>query len=270
MATYAIGDVQGCDGELVRLLARLRFRSDRDQLWFVGDLVNRGPASLSVLRRVRAMGVNAVCVLGNHDLHLVAVACGVAPLKRGDTLGRVLAARDRHQLIDWLVGLPLMHEDPARGIAMVHAGLPPQWSIALAMRCAREVQQALRTDPSRFLSSMYGDEPRRWSPALRGRARLRFITNCLTRLRYLARDASLELSAKDSPAKTRATLMPWFEHPAARWRGTRILFGHWSTLGFFRNRDVIGLDTGCVWGNRLTAVNLDDPDRPPVSVAAQR
>lgn len=266
MSTYAIGDVQGCDRELGELLARLRFNADRDRLWFVGDLVNRGPASLAVLRRVRALRDNAVTVLGNHDLHLVAVALGAAELRRDDTLRRVLTARDRDALIEWLVSLPLLHEDPHLRMTMVHAGLPPQWTPGMARVCAREAESALRADPGRFVRRMYGDLPRRWSRSLEGAARLRFIVNCLTRMRYVGSDGSLELGEKGAPSRAARGLSPWFARRDARWRGNRIVFGHWSTLGFLRNRHVIALDTGCVWGGRLTAVSLEDPERPPIAV----
>ena len=266
VTVYAIGDVQGCERELRELLGKLRFKADRDRLWFVGDLVNRGPASLGVLRRVRALSANAVTVLGNHDLHLVAVALGEARFKQGDTLRRVLKARDCDPLIEWLAALPLLHEDPARSLAMVHAGLPPQWSLAMARARAREVELALRADPRRFVARMYGNQPRRWSQALRGSDRLRFITNCFTRLRYLTADGGLDMREKNAPARAAPGLTPWFARRDARWRGTRIVFGHWSSLGFLRNRQVIALDTGCVWGGRLTAVSLDDPERPPISV----
>jgi bis(5'-nucleosyl)-tetraphosphatase (symmetrical) len=270
VASYAIGDIQGCDQEFADLLGKLRFRADRDQLWLVGDLVNRGPASLAVLRRVRALGDNAITVLGNHDLHLAAIVFGQARLKRGDTLGWVLKAKDRDELLDWLIERPLLHEDQRLSLAMVHAGLPPQWSLALARACAVEAQTALRKNPQKFVASMYGDQPRIWSGSLSGAARLRFIVNCFTRLRYLRADGGLELSNKDAPARAGHGLTPWFARRDARWRGTRIVFGHWSTLGFFRNRQVIGLDTGCVWGNRLTALSLDDPERPPLSVPCRR
>lgn len=266
MSTYAIGDVQGCDRELGELLTRLRFHPDRDRLWFVGDLVNRGPASLAVLRRVRALRDNAVTVLGNHDLHLIAVALGAAGLRRDDTLRRVLAARDRNMLIDWLLNLPLLHEDAQLGMTMVHAGLPPQWTPGMARARAREVETALRADPARFVRRMYGDLPRRWSRSLAGVARLRFAVNCFTRLRYIGADGGLELQEKGAPSRAACGLSPWFARTDARWHGNRIVFGHWSTLGFVRNTRVIGLDTGCVWGGSLTALSLDDPERPPVAV----
>ena len=268
MALYAIGDVQGCDTELGALLETIDFSADRDRVWFVGDLVNRGPSSLQVLRRVRALGDAATVTLGNHDLHLLAVALGCAPLRSDDTLAQVLAAPDRDALLEWLVRQPLLHEDPALGLCMLHAGLPPQWDLRTAQICARELELALRHNPEKLFSQMYGDKPNRWDPALRGAERLRFIANCFTRLRYLDAQGRLALREKHAPTKSpRRPLIPWFEAEDAAWRGTRIIFGHWSTLGFFRNADVIGLDTGCVWGGNLTALRLDAPDAVPVTIA---
>ena len=267
MALYAIGDVQGCDVELGRLLDALRFSPDRDRLWFVGDLVNRGPASLEVLRRVRALGECASAVLGNHDLHVLALAHGFGRQKRGDTLAAILAAPDRDRLLEWLAHRPLCVEDSERGLCLLHAGLPPQWNMPAARRCAREFEQSLRREPAKLFGQMYGDEPDRWDESLRGPDRLRYIVNCFTRLRYVDAEGRLELQAKGSPRKMqRESLIPWYQAPNARWRGTRLIFGHWSTLGFFRNADVIGLDTGCVWGGSLTALRLDVPDAGPVQV----
>jgi bis(5'-nucleosyl)-tetraphosphatase (symmetrical) len=268
MALYAIGDVQGCDTELGALLGALKFSADRDSLWFVGDLVNRGPDSLKVLRRIRALGDAATVILGNHDLHLLAVAYGGARLRDDDTLGTVLAAPDRAVLLDWLSSRPLMHEDAQLNACMVHAGLAPQWDVTLARECAHELERALRSDPVKLFDRLYGDQPDRWDDALEGEERLRFIANCLTRLRYLDTEGRLALRAKGSPKKAQSkSLIPWFEARDARWRGSRIVFGHWSTLGFFSNADVTGLDTGCVWGDRLTALRLDVPDAKPVQVA---
>src|SRR5579859_453135 len=265
MALYAIGDIQGCDAELDALLKSVRFSEDRDRLWFVGDLVNRGPASLAVLRRVRALGEAATVTLGNHDLHLLAVAYGSGRIRSGDTLADVLAAPDRDQLLEWLTHRPLLAEDRALNLCLVHAGLPPQWDLATARSCAQEFEQALRTDPPKLFRQMYGDKPDRWDASLAGAERLRYIVNCLTRLRYVASDGRLELHVKGSPKKAqREGLLPWFEAPEARWRGTRVVFGHWSTLGFFMSEDVIGLDTGCVWGGSLTALRLDRPGSAPV------
>jgi bis(5'-nucleosyl)-tetraphosphatase (symmetrical) len=268
MALYAIGDVQGCDHELGALLDALHFSADRDRLWFVGDLVNRGPDSLRVLRRIRSMGEAATVTLGNHDLHLLAVAFGQARIRSDDTLADVLAAPDRDSLLEWLAGRPLLHEDPALNLCMLHAGLAPQWDMSLARQCAREVEYALRSRPQKLFEKLYGDQPDRWDDALEGEERLRFIVNCLTRLRYIDAGGRLMLRVKGSPKKSQtATLIPWFEARDARWRGPHVVFGHWSTLGFFHGADVTGLDTGCVWGGSLTAWRLDVPDAKPVQVA---
>ena len=267
MALYAIGDVQGCAAELDALLESIGFSADRDKLWFVGDLVNRGPASLAVLRRVRALGDAATVILGNHDLHLLAVAFGHARLRTDDTLTEILEAPDRGPLLDWLLHRPLLHEDSDLDLCLLHAGLPPQWDMATARACAREVERALRTDPEDLFKHLYGNSPDLWSPALRGPERLRFSINCLTRLRYVNAEGRLKLRAKEAPAKTQGgALIPWFEAADARWRGPKIIFGHWSTLGYFSNDDVVSLDTGCVWGGSLTALRLDAPGRLPVLI----
>jgi bis(5'-nucleosyl)-tetraphosphatase (symmetrical) len=270
MALYAIGDVQGCDDELGELLAGLKFSADRDQLWLVGDLVNRGPQSLQVLRRVRALGDAAHVVLGNHDLHLLAVSFGKAKLRDGDTLDPVLAAPDRNALLEWLASRALLHEDTAANLCMVHAGLAPEWDLPLARACAREVERALQRDPAKFFDKLYGDEPDRWHDDLRGDERLRFIVNCMTRLRYLDADGRLMLRAKGSPKKMQGKpLIPWFDAANARWHGPRIVFGHWSTLGFYRDARVIALDTGCVWGGSLTALRIDTAQAQPLQIACR-
>jgi len=270
MALYAIGDVQGCAAELDALLKEIRFSPDRDRLWFVGDLVNRGPASLQVLRRVRALGAAATITLGNHDLHLLAVAHGCARLRLDDTLTEVLAAPDRDVLLEWLMHRPLLHEERTLNLSLLHAGLPPQWDMPTARGCAREFERALQLDPKKLLKQMYGDKPDRWADVLSGAERLRFIVNCFTRLRYVDAGGRLALRVKGAPKKAqRDRLIPWFEAAEARWRGPRIVFGHWSTLGFFSNADVIGLDTGCVWGGSLTAIRLDTPDAVPVYIACK-
>lgn len=267
MALYAIGDVQGCDAELGALLNALHFRADRDRLWFVGDLVNRGPDSLAVLRRIRALGAAATVTLGNHDLHLLAVAAGCARIRSDDTLNDILAASDRDALLEWLAGRPLFHEEGALNLVMVHAGLAPQWDLQLARQCAREFEAALRRDPAKLFERLYGDQPDLWDDVHDDEQRLRYIANCFTRLRYVDSDGRLALRVKGSPKKSQtASLTPWFEAREARWRGPRIVFGHWSTLGFFRNADVISLDTGCVWGGTLTALRLDEPEAKPVQV----
>ena len=268
MALYAIGDVQGCDAELGALLQALKFSAERDSLWFVGDLVNRGPDSLKVLRRIRALGDAATVILGNHDLHLLAVAYGGARIRSDDTLDAILAAPDRAVLLEWLLERPLLCEEPKHNVCMVHAGLPPQWDLSQARSCAHELEKALRRNPEKLFANMYGDQPDRWDSSLEGEERLRFIANCLTRLRYVDAEGRLALRVKGSPKKAQSkSLIPWFEARDARWKGSRIVFGHWSTLGFFSNADVTGLDTGCVWGDRLTALRLDVPDAKPVQVA---
>jgi len=269
MARFAIGDVQGCAAELRALLAQLRFSADRDQLWFVGDLVNRGPESLQCLRLIRALGDNAVVVLGNHDLHLLALTFGSKLSdKPGDTLRELLRAPDRFALLEWLLQRPLAHHDPAHGDLMVHAGVVPQWSVEQTLQLAQEVQRALCASPEDFLDHMYGDKPDRWSEALQGHDRYRFIVNTLTRLRVCTAEGRVALKAKGPPRRGAGpeALLPWFEVPGRASRDARIIFGHWSTLGFVNAHGVIGLDTGCVWGGALTAVNLDAPIRP-VSVA---
>jgi bis(5'-nucleosyl)-tetraphosphatase (symmetrical) len=267
VALYAIGDIQGCDAELAALLDTIDFSPDRDRLWFVGDLVNRGPASLKVLRRVRALGDAATVTLGNHDLHLLAVAYGSAKQKGGDTLDDILGASDRETLLEWLRHRPLLAEDRDLDLCLVHAGLSPQWDLAAARACAREVEHALARDPEKLFKHMYGDKPDRWDDDLAGKERLRYIVNCLTRLRYVDAHGRLDLRAKGAPGKGHHhSLVPWFEVPDAPWRGTRIVFGHWSTLGFFQSPDVAALDTGCVWGGSLTALRLDLPGALPVHV----
>jgi bis(5'-nucleosyl)-tetraphosphatase (symmetrical) len=270
MALYAIGDIQGCDAELGSLLKAVHFSADRDRLWFVGDLVNRGPESLRALRRIRALGDAATVTLGNHDLHLLAVAFGQARMRSDDTLDEILAAHDRDTLLEWLVNRPLLHEDHALNLCLLHAGLAPQWDIATARSCAREFEHALRQNPKRVFEQMYGDDPDRWSDSLAGAERLRFIVNCYTRLRYVDADGRLALRAKGSPKKPQSkSLIPWFEAADAHWRGPRMVFGHWSTLGFLSSSDVVSLDTGCVWGGSLTALRLDTPDAKPVQIGCR-
>jgi bis(5'-nucleosyl)-tetraphosphatase (symmetrical) len=262
MARFAIGDVQGCATELRALLTRLKFSADRDQLWFVGDLVNRGPESLESLRLIRALGDNAVVVLGNHDLHLLARGYG-ADLrdKPGDTLTEILRAPDRLALLQWLLERPLAYQDPAQGELLVHAGLVPQWTVTQTLALSQEVHTALVAGPENFFAHMYGDKPDLWTEDLRGTERLRFIVNTLTRLRVCTPEGRVALKAK-GPPRAGAALLPWFEVPGRASRDARIVFGHWSTLGFVNAHGVIGLDTGCVWGGSLTAVNLDQPIRP--------
>jgi bis(5'-nucleosyl)-tetraphosphatase (symmetrical) len=267
MAVYAIGDVQGCAAELDALLAQLA-PQPRDRLWFVGDLVNRGPNSLSVLRRVMALGAAATVVLGNHDLHLLAIARGKARFKSGDeSLHAVLDAPDRERMLDWLQNRPLYHRDRELGYTMVHAGLPPQWTLEIAQRCAAEVEQQLRGEKSgAFLARMYGDQPDLWREDLDASARMRFTVNCLTRLRVVDRDGRLHLRFKGPLHALPAHLTPWFRAPGRRTREQRIVCGHWSALGYVSEENVLGLDTGCVWGGMLTAQRIDVTSTP-VSIA---
>lgn len=257
MAVYAIGDIQGCYDELMRLLELIRFDPATDRLWFTGDLVNRGPASLLTLRFVRDLGERAITVLGNHDLHLLAVAKG-APVHHSDTLDDILAAPDRDELLDWLRQQPLLHYDRVLNHTLIHAGLPPQWDLATAQRCAAEVEAVLRGDDYReFFHHMYGDEPEAWDEELGGWGRLRFITNCFTRLRYCTRNGRLCLEVKGAPGTQPPDCLPWFEVAERASASLSIVFGHWSTLGLYRGQGVTALDTGCLWGGQLTALRLD-------------
>jgi len=252
MATYAIGDVQGCFDELCALLDKIGLGAG-DRLWFVGDLVNRGPKSLDVLRFVRSLGERAIVVLGNHDLHLVAQHEGVEPPKKDDTLEAVLRAPDRPELVDWLRTRPLMHT--AGDYVMVHAGLVPQWTIDQALALAREVEVALAAPNYReFLAHMYGGHPDRWRADLSGFDRLRVIVNAMTRLRFCRADGKMQFGAKGTEPPRR--YRPWFEF-RRREEGT-LLFGHWSALGLKLTPHLAALDSGCVWGGKLSALRLED------------
>ncbi|MDB5812039.1 MAG: Bis(5-nucleosyl)-tetraphosphatase, symmetrical [Betaproteobacteria bacterium] len=268
MATYAIGDIQGCYSALRRLLDKIDFEPARDRLWLVGDLVNRGPQSLAVLRFVKDLGSRATTVLGNHDLHLLVVAAGHVKQHKGDTLNAILRAPDRDELLDWLRNRKLMHA--AGRYAMVHAGLLPQWSIPKALSLAREVENALRrANYADFLKNMYGNQPDRWRDDLKDYDRLRVITNALTRLRLCTADGRMEFTHKVAPVDMPRGFRPWFEAPNRRSRATTILFGHWAALGLYRDRNVVCLDTGCVWGRKLTAFRLKDAKLFECDAAAQ-
>ncbi len=262
MAVYAIGDLQGCYDEFLALLDRIGFEPRRDRLWLTGDLVNRGPKSLEVLRSVRALGDAATVVLGNHDLHLLAIAAQRRNARRDPALEAVLTAPDRDELLGWLASLPLMHRDRNLGWAIVHAGLPPQWTIDTAETLAGEVANALVGDTAAFLEHMYGNEPSLWSPVLAGSDRLRFAVNCLTRLRYVDAQGRLLLHLKGPLDDAPRGAIPWFRHPARASAGTRVAFGHWSALGYVEEDGVLGLDAGCVWGGALCAARLDLPQAP--------
>jgi len=267
VAVYAVGDVQGCYDELRAALDAVSFDPTSDCLWFVGDLVNRGPKSLEVLRFVRGLGTAAVCVLGNHDLHLLALAAGNNRHQNEPSLVALLAAEDREELLDWLRLQPLIHHDPNLDFLMVHAGLPPQWDRATAIGCAREVEQVIRgADSQVFFMQMYGNRPDLWEPSLTGMERWRFITNCLTRLRFCDSDGRLALKEKGPPGSQAAGRLPWFEHPQRVSQDTRILFGHWSTLGYRAAHNVWALDSGCLWGGALTLLRLDQTPPHPFTM----
>jgi bis(5'-nucleosyl)-tetraphosphatase (symmetrical) len=265
VAVHAIGDVQGCCDALERLLDRLRFTPGRDRLWLVGDLVNRGPRSVDVLRLVRRLGDDAVVVLGNHDLHLLALALvpGTMPKAR-DTLADVLRAPDRDALVDWLRRRPLLHHDPGLGATMVHAGLPPEWDLATARTCAAEVEAALREPEGcrALLVRLRAAPPERWSDTLGGLDRLAFSATCLTQLRYCDASGRIVLGFKGRPEDAPRSLLPWFRVPGRRSRHLRVVCGHWAALGHHDGDGVLAIDTGCVWGGRLTAVRLDGPPHP--------
>lgn len=263
MAVYAIGDLQGCLDPLKRLLDRIAFDPARDRLWFCGDLVNRGPASLQTLRFVHGLGNLAVAVLGNHDLHLLATAwTDSRPRRNRDTLDEILAAPDRDELLEWLRHRPLLHHDPAIGFTMVHAGLPPQWTLEDAFTAAGELEAVLGGHRFvDFLRQMYGNKPNRWSADLEGLERLRFIVNAFTRMRYVRPDGSLDFEYNGPPGAAGPELIPWFRFPGRRSAGLSMVFGHWSTLGEVVHDGAFSLDTGCVWGGRLTALRLDDAVR---------
>jgi bis(5'-nucleosyl)-tetraphosphatase (symmetrical) len=252
MPTYAIGDVQGCFDELKQLLDRFGFRKEKDRLWFVGDLVNRGPESLETLRFVKALQNRAVAVLGNHDLHLVTQHEGFERTRKDDTFDPVLRAPDRKALVDWLRTRPMMHVEGS--YAMVHAGLLPQWSIAKAVSLGKEVETALaRPDYRKFLKSMYGSKPDQWSDSLTGWDRLRVIVNAMTRLRFCTPQGRMDLEAKGRTPPP--GYVPWYELRKDR---EAIVCGHWSALGLKLTEKLAALDSGCVWGGKLSALRLED------------
>ena len=258
MAVYAVGDVQGCYDQLRRLVDRLAFDPDQDCLWLTGDLVNRGAGSLDVLRYVRSLGSAAISVLGNHDLTLLAVRHGQVKLRKKDTFGDVLGAEDCDELLHWLRHRPMVHRDATLGWTMVHAGFVPQWDIELALACAGELERVLRSASFRaFLGHMYGDVPDQWSDDLEGFDRLRFITNCLTRLRFCDLQGRIAMKEKGEPGSQPAEFHPWFDVTWRRTAGESIVFGHWAMLGLHLGERVLGLDTGCAWGGRLSAARLD-------------
>ncbi len=260
-----VGDLQGCCDPLERLLQTLDFSPSRDHLYLLGDLVNRGPDSLGVLRRLRALEGSVTCLLGNHDLHLLAVAHGVRKPHRSDTLDAILHAPDRDDWLNWLRQQRLAVH--AHGWLMVHAGVLPQWDAAQTVALAGEVESMLRS-PSlgEFLTQMYGNAPERWDEGLTGVARWRCVVNSLTRLRFCSADGLMEFNTKEGVGGAPEGFMPWFEVPGRRTAGTPVAFGHWSTLGLINRDDLLSLDTGCIWGGQLTAARVDGPVRELIQI----
>ncbi len=265
MSTYAIGDIQGCFESLQCLLEKIAFNPQLDRLWLVGDLINRGPDSLATLRFLYSLRDSIEFVLGNHDLHFLAVAHGLRKQSQSDTLNSLLAAEDKNQLIEWLLQGKLLHTDPQLGFTMVHAGIPPQWSLQQAQAHAREVEAVLQSRYRQdLLKNMYGNSPHRWKNKLIGIERLRLITNYFTRMRFCTAEGDLELDTKDNVAAAPLGYAPWFAHPERKMLNDNIVFGHWAALeGRALSNDmplpnVYALDTGCVWGGSLTAMRLED------------
>jgi bis(5'-nucleosyl)-tetraphosphatase (symmetrical) len=257
MSTYAIGDIQGCYDEFQKLLELIQFDPSQDSLWLAGDLVNRGPKSLETLRLVKSLGNSAITVLGNHDMHLIATAVSAGKTGKKDTLHAILKAPDCDELIDWLRHQALFHHDEQ--FCMLHAGIPPQWNLEQTIEMARMVEHEMQgPDYRRFFHAMYGNKPNLWNEKLGKTERLRFAVNCFTRLRFCTIDGALDFAHKGPPGTQPAELIPWFAVPNRKSRNMRIIFGHWSTLGFYEGDNCISIDTGCLWGGKLTALRLTD------------
>jgi bis(5'-nucleosyl)-tetraphosphatase (symmetrical) len=257
MSIYAIGDIQGCFDELLQLLDVIAFNEHTDQLWFAGDLVNRGPKSLETLRFIKSLGDSAVTVLGNHDLHLLAASCAPKIAHKKDSLLPILEAPDRDELIDWLRHRPLFHFN--EDFCLIHAGLPPQWDFKKTQKMALLAEQALRGPKYQaFLKQMYGNKPNIWSPSLKGVEKLRFIINCFTRMRYCDVNGRLDFVNSGPLGSQPKSLMPWFEVPKRKSADMRIIFGHWSALGYYEGPNCYAIDTGCLWGGQLTALRLGE------------
>ncbi len=272
MATYAIGDVQGCYPELQRLLDKLRFDPAQDQLWFCGDLVNRGGQSLATLRLIHSLREQSIVTLGNHDLSLLAIALRKpeAQAKVNPELREVLFADDAPVLFEWLRSQKLLHHDERLGWTMIHAGLAPQWTLRQAQKAAQDVERELSSPRHpRILTNLFGNRPAGWSNRLQGLDRHRATINLLTRMRYCDVNGRIDFEAKGEPGTQRPGLYPWFEVPGMRRRDTRIICGHWSALGRFAGLGVYAIDTGCVWGGQLTALQLDEEEPRYITVAAE-
>ncbi len=262
---YLVGDVQGCCDALERLLSEIGFSPSRDHLVVLGDLVNRGPQSLATLKRLRDLGDAATCLLGNHDLHLLAVAHGVRKRRRDDTLDDILDSNKREHWLDWLRQCRMAHRHA--GWLLVHAGVVPQWDAPTTLALATEIESLLRgPDLPQLLQGMYGNEPSQWNESLRGPERWRFIINVLTRIRFCAPDGRLDLKAKEGADAAPPGMLPWFDVVDRKTQGTPMAFGHWSTLGLVNRPDLLALDTGCVWGGTLSAVRVDGGRRELVQV----
>ena len=263
MATYVIGDLQGCLTPLVQLLEQINYQPQLDKLWFAGDLINRGEESLETLRFIKSLGSNATIVLGNHDLHLLAVSHGYGKLKRGDTLAEILTASDRDDLMNWLRQQPLFHYDEQLNTVMTHAGIPPCWDLAKTQSLAKEVETKLKSDSvDDFFATMYGNTPDTWSDELTGLDRLRAITNYLTRMRFCDENSKLDLKSKEGINTAEKGFAPWFNYPSKVPEDCHIVFGHWAALeGKTQLERIHALDTGCVWGGSLTALRLEDKQR---------
>jgi bis(5'-nucleosyl)-tetraphosphatase (symmetrical) len=269
MGLYLIGDVQGCDAALGRLLDEIQFSPSRDSLVLLGDLVNRGPDSLAVLRRLQALGDSAQCLLGNHDLHALAVACGARMAHKSDTLQELLAAPDAAQLLDWLHWreLALFRDD----ILMVHAGVLPQWDTTKTIALCADLMPAIRSkDAKTFFQSMYGNEPNTWRDDLQGSERHRVIINALTRLRFCSAQGEMEFATKEGAGAAPEGYMPWFDVHGRATANITVAFGHWSTLGLINRPNLIALDTGCVWGGCLSAMRVDGGRRELVQVNCEQ
>ncbi len=264
MSTYAIGDIQGCYTELQNLLNEINFNEKNDQLWFAGDLVNRGPKSLQTLRFIKSLGVSAKIVLGNHDLHLIAASKNIRPISNKDTIKEILTADDADELINWLKSRPLLLTDTDLGFTMVHAGIAPQWTLDAAKNFAKECESILQNEKiDDFLMHMYGDTTNIWSDSIEGYARQRFIINCFTRIRFCTINGTLDLDVKVAPGSQKKSLIPWYALPNRKTIDNKIIFGHWSTIHLgsennFKKYNVYPIDTGCLWGGQLTAMRLDD------------
>ena len=259
MSTFAIGDIQGCFKELRQLIDLIQFDPDSDKLIFAGDLVNRGPDSLEVLRFVKSLGSAADTVLGNHDLHLLALSQGNAFHASGGSLEAIMLAPDRDELLDWLRHRPMLIHTKDLSCTIIHAGLPPQWTLDEAQIHARELETVLQGPGfHEFCQQMYGNQPDKWSEDLTGMDRLRFITNCFTRMRYCTKNGNLNFKEKGRPGSQKKDLLPWFDIKERQTGSDKLFFGHWSTLGLVNRNNAWALDTGCLWGSQLTAIRLDD------------